>query len=249
MKKVSDLPHPINPSLANHLAGENEENNYAFSGWYLTKFIPAVVRLKIVPFERLPLALSHNRSLKRGADILLSFVVITCLLSWLIPVIALIIEIDSKGPVFFLQKRNKRNGKVFTCIKFRSMIVNEDADLVQAEENDKRITRFGKYLRKKHLDELPQFFNVLLGDMSIVGPRPHMIRDNLRYDKCVDHYANRLSVKPGITGLAQVMGYTGPVEDIGEMKSRVSIDNYYIRHWCLKLDAIILYITIIKAIL
>ena len=249
MKKLSDLPNPIKPSRAYRLARENDENNYAFPWKNLTKYIPAVVHPKTIPFERLPLALSHNRSFKRGADILLSFFVITSILSWLVPVIALIIKIDSKGPVFFLQKRNKRNGKVFTCIKFRSMIVNKDADLVQSKGNDKRITRFGKYLRKKHLDELPQFFNVLLGDMSIVGPRPHMISDNLRYDKCVDHYANRLSVKPGITGLAQVMGYTGPVEDIGEMKSRVRIDNYYIRHWCLKLDAIILYITIVKAIL
>lgn len=189
-----------------------------------------------------------NPFLKRSADIFFSVLIILFILSWLIPVIAILIKSDSRGPVFFLQKRNKKNGKVFTCIKFRSMIVNGDADLVQAGENDKRITRTGRYLRKSHFDELPQFFNVLWGDMSIIGPRPHMISDNLRYNGCVDHYASRISVKPGITGLAQVMGYSGPVKNIDEMKSRVNMDNYYIRHWSFKLDMIILYTTIINAI-
>lgn len=189
-----------------------------------------------------------NHILKRSVDIFFSVIIILFILSWLIPVIAILIKSDSRGPVFFLQKRNKKNGKVFTCIKFRSMVVNKDADLVQAEENDERITRTGRYLRKTHFDELPQFFNVLWGDMSVVGPRPHMISDNLRYDECVDHYADRLNVRPGITGLAQVMGYAGRVEDIDEIKSRVRMDNFYIRHWSLKLDAIILYTTIIKAI-
>jgi putative colanic acid biosynthesis UDP-glucose lipid carrier transferase len=195
-----------------------------------------------------PYGSRFNHILKRSVDIFFSVIIIVFILSWLIPVIAILIKSDSRGPVFFLQKRNKKNGKVFTCLKFRSMIVNEEADILQAKENDLRITRVGKFLRKNHLDELPQFINVLLGDMSVVGPRPHMISDNLRYDECVDHYANRLSVKPGITGLAQVMGCTGPVEDIAEMRKRVRIDNFYIRHWSLKLDMIILYTTVFKAI-
>lgn len=199
--------------------------------------------LYILPFDN-----RFNHILKRSVDIFFSVIIILFILSWLIPVIAILIKSDSKGPVFFLQRRNKKNSKVFTCLKFRSMFVNEEADLQQAKENDLRITRVGKFLRKNHFDELPQFFNVLWGDMSVVGPRPHMISDNLRYDECVDHYANRLSVKPGITGLAQVMGYSGPVEDIDGMKNRVSMDNFYIRHWSLKLDMIILYTTIIKAI-
>ncbi|MFS8083118.1 MAG: sugar transferase, partial [Ginsengibacter sp.] len=144
------------------------------------------------------------------------------------------------------QKRNKKNGRIFTCIKFRTMIVNEEADLKQAVENDSRITRIGKFLREYHLDELPQFINVLLGDMSVIGPRPHMISDNLNYDKMIDHYSYRSTVKPGIAGLAQVMGLCGRITNINTMKNRVNMDNFYIRHWSLKLDMIILYRTIFK---
>lgn len=218
----------------------------------LTENLDRIINYKSFPKRDLyiePFDNRFNHILKRSFDIFFSVIIIFFILSWLIPVIAILIKSDSRGPVFFLQKRNKKNGKVFTCIKFRSMIVNKDADLLQAEENDERITRTGKYLRKSHFDELPQFFNVLWGDMSVVGPRPHMISDNLRYNGCVDHYADRLSVKPGITGLAQVMGYIGPVEDIDEMKSRVRMDNLYISHRSLKLDMIILYITVFKAIL
>jgi putative colanic acid biosynthesis UDP-glucose lipid carrier transferase len=126
------------------------------------------------------------------------------------------------------------------------MIVNEEADLVQAKENDRRITHIGKFLRKYHLDELPQFINVLLGDMSVIGPRPHMISDNLKYEELISHYSFRSKAKPGITGLAQISGYTGPVTDIEKMKIRVNIDNFYTSNWSLKLDIIILYRTILK---
>ena len=126
------------------------------------------------------------------------------------------------------------------------MIVNAEADLLPAAANDARITRIGKFLRDSYLDELPQFFNVLLGDMSVVGPRPHMISDNLRYDELIKYYSQRSKIKPGITGLAQVMGYTGPAFDVEEMQNRVNMDIFYLRHWSLKLDFTILYHTIRK---
>ena len=128
------------------------------------------------------------------------------------------------------------------------MFVNEEADLLPAKKNDKRITRVGKFLRQNYLDELPQFFNVLWGDMSVVGPRPHMISDNLRYDELVKYYSYRSKIKPGITGLAQVMGYAGPAPDIEQMQNRVNMDIFYLRHWSLKLDFTILYHTIRKTL-
>jgi putative colanic acid biosysnthesis UDP-glucose lipid carrier transferase len=196
------------------------------------------------PLHIQPFDYRINRILKRITDIFFATFVIICILSWLIPIIAVLIKLDSKGPVFFLQKRNRKNGGIFTCIKFRSMIINEEADLIPATVNDTRITRIGKFLRHNYLDELPQFFNVLWGDMSVIGPRPHMISDNIRYEELVDHYAYRHKVKPGITGLAQVMGYVGLVADIQEMQDRVNLDIFYVRHWSLKLDFTILYRTI-----
>jgi putative colanic acid biosysnthesis UDP-glucose lipid carrier transferase len=201
-----------------------------------------------VSFVSVPLEFPVNRIIKRLIDIFIAMTFIACILSWLMPIIAILIKIDSKGPIFFFQKRNKKNSRIFTCIKFRSMIVNAEADLVQAKEDDNRITRFGMFLRKYHVDELPQFINVLFGDMSVIGPRPHMISDNLKYQELISHYSSRCGVKPGITGLAQVSGYAGPVTDIEKMKIRVQMDNFYIRHWSLKLDMMILCKTGLKTI-
>jgi len=159
---------------------------------------------------------------------------------------ALIIKLDSKGTVFFLQKRNKRGGKIFTCIKFRSMIENEDADLLQATTDDERITKFGRFLRDHYLDELPQFFNVLLGDMSFIGPRPHMINDNNKYEELIEFYDYRHKVKPGITGLSQAMGYVGETRNLQAMRDRVQLDIFYVRHWSLLLDLKILWHTFRK---
>jgi len=198
------------------------------------------------PLIHLPLDNRFNILFKRSFDVLFSLVLIVGVLSWLIPIIALMIWIDSKGPIFFLQKRNKKNGEFFTCIKFRSMIVNADADILPASEDDERITKFGRFLRDHYLDELPQFFNVLFGDMSIIGPRPHMISDNLKYESLIDHYNDRSKVKPGITGLAQVLGYTGVAGDLQKMKDRVNVDVFYLRHWSIKLDAMILLKTALK---
>jgi lipopolysaccharide/colanic/teichoic acid biosynthesis glycosyltransferase len=195
---------------------------------------------------QLPLDRSSKRIIKRSADIFLSSIVIVSVLSWLIPVMALLIKLDSKGPVFFLQKRNKRGGKIFTCIKFRSMVENEDADLLQATVGDERITKLGRFLRNHYLDELPQFFNVLVGDMSFIGPRPHMVSDNNKYEELIEFYDYRHKVKPGITGLSQAMGYVGETRNIQAMRDRVQLDIFYVRHWSLSLDLKILWHTIRK---
>src|SRR5215204_5915966 len=195
---------------------------------------------------QLPLDNISKKIIKRSGDIFLSSLVIIGILSWLIPIIALLIKLDSKGPVFFLQKRNKRGGKTFTCIKFRSMIENEDADLLQASADDERITKLGRFLRNHYLDELPQLFNVLFGDMSFIGPRPHMVSDNNKYKELIEFYDYRHKVKPGITGLSQAMGYVGETRNIQAMRDRVQLDIFYVRHWSLRLDMKILWDTIRK---
>ena len=195
---------------------------------------------------QLPLDSISKRIIKRSGDILLSSLIIAGILSWLMPVIALLIKLDSKGPVFFLQKRNKKGGKTFTCIKFRSMIENEEADLLQASADDERITKLGRFLRNHYLDELPQFFNVLLGDMSFIGPRPHMVSDNHKYEELIEFYDYRHKVKPGITGLSQAMGYVGETRNIQAMRDRVQLDIFYVRHWTMCLDLKILWNTIRK---
>lgn len=238
------IHYSISPDLAIGDRDLNQSNGAASTSIYqeLSHLIN-VKRMLAPPSIIQPLDLSTNRIMKRALDILFSLVVIIGLLSWLTPIIALLIKLDSRGPVFFLQNRNKKNGVLFTCIKFRSMNVNEEADILPAHMNDKRITRIGRFLRNNYLDELPQFLNVLWGDMSVVGPRPHMISDNIRFEEVVDYYSSRHDVKPGITGLAQVLGYLGPTPDIQKMKNRVSIDIFYVRHWSLVLDVMILYRT------
>lgn len=176
----------------------------------------------------------HNRRgffmMKRAFDIVFSFMVIVCLLSWLIPVIGLLIKLSSKGPVFFAQKRVGFLGKSFTCYKFRTMRVNQMADTMAAQHNDTRITRIGQFLRKSNLDELPQFINVFLGQMSIVGPRPHMYADCAKFSDLISNYKFRNLVRPGITGLAQVKGFRGPVENFDQIFHRYQFDAFYIRN-------------------
>jgi putative colanic acid biosysnthesis UDP-glucose lipid carrier transferase len=196
--------------------------------------------------KSLPLEQRFNRFIKRTTDIILSLLVIVCILPWLVPVMALLIKAGSKGPVFFLQKRNKKDGGIFTCIKFRSMIVNDEADMLPAAQNDRRITFIGRFMRRSFIDELPQFINVLLGDMSVIGPRPHMLSEHYKFEAQVSHYHFRQKVKPGITGLSQVMGLEGAVSTIKRMNDRVMVDNFYVRHWTFKLDLIILFRTVCK---
>jgi putative colanic acid biosynthesis UDP-glucose lipid carrier transferase len=149
---------------------------------------------------------------------------------FLFPIIAILIKLESRGPVFFIQKRVGRGGRSFFCYKFRTMVVNSEANTAQAGENDIRITRVGSFLRKSNLDELPQFFNVLMGDMSIVGPRPHMHADCTKFSSVIPGYKFRNIVKPGITGLAQSKGFRGPTHDFTSMFHRYQLDAFYIRN-------------------
>jgi putative colanic acid biosysnthesis UDP-glucose lipid carrier transferase len=167
---------------------------------------------------------------KRAFDISVSALVILVILSWLTPVLAILIKMSTPGPVFFLQKRVGRFGRSFTCIKFRTMIINSEADRRQATENDGRITGIGKFLRKSNIDELPQFFNVLMGQMSIVGPRPHMHADCYYFSTMIPRYKFRTLVKPGITGLSQIKGYHGQVISKECIFHRYQYDAYYVRH-------------------
>ena len=196
--------------------------------------------------REMPLSNDLNTILKRTFDVVFSLFVIVFLLSWITPIIALIIKIESRGPVFFKQTRNGIKFREFICYKFRSMIENNDADVQQATKNDKRVTKIGKILRKTSLDELPQFFNVLIGNMSVVGPRPHMIKENERYSKSVDKFMVRHFVKPGITGLAQVKGFRGEVETDEDIINRVKYDIYYLENWSLILDLNIVFLTTIN---
>lgn len=197
-------------------------------------------------FINSPLENRTNLYVKRSVDIFVSSLAILFLLSWLIPVLALLIRLNSKGSVFFLQKRIKKGGRLFTCIKFRTMVENEEAHTLAAHANDNRVTTIGKFLRKHHIDELPQLLNVWWGDMSLIGPRPHMISDDIKFENMIEHYPLRYKVKPGITGMAQVLGYAGPVTDIENLKRRVEKDVYYIRYWSALLDAKIVCRTFLK---
>lgn len=185
---------------------------------------------------------------KRTLDILFSFLFIVLVLSWLSPIIAAWIKLDSKGPVFFSQKRTGRNGKIFWCLKFRTMVQNDEADEKPADENDPRITRAGRFLRRTNIDELPQFFNILAGSMSLVGPRPHMLSDCMRFSFVVSSYKFRNLVKPGITGLAQTKGYIGPARDYESIMTRYYWDAVYVRKACLWFDIKIIGNTIQRSI-
>jgi putative colanic acid biosynthesis UDP-glucose lipid carrier transferase len=196
----------------------------------------------------LPLHNPYKRFVKRSFDILLSLIVIIGILPWLTLILAILIKAGSGGPVFFLQKRSKKYNDVFTCIKFRSMFINDNADILPATKNDSRITPIGKFLRRSFIDELPQFINVLLGDMSVIGPRPHMLNEHFKFEAEIPHYHLRQNIQPGITGLSQVMGLEGAVNTSKRMNDRVVVDNFYIRHWSLKLDLIILYKTSCKVV-
>jgi len=182
---------------------------------------------------------------KRVFDIVFSGLVIIVLLSWFIPLIAVLILADSKGPVFFIQNRPGRFKKPFSCIKLRSMTVNNRTEK-SASRNDTRITRIGKFIRKTSIDELPQFFNVFFGQMSIVGPRPNLTSQNDRYSKIFDDYSKRMYLKPGITGLAQVSGARGGIDNDIEMKHRIKYDIFYIRNWSFALDIKIIIWTVLN---
>ncbi len=214
------------------------------SGFYHLHYIGGLPVLKRF---REPLRHLHKQILKRSFDIIFSSLVIVLILSWLIPLVTLLIKLESKGPVFFKQSRSGRNNATFTCLKFRSMHPNL-TEAVQATKNDKRVTKVGAFLRKTNLDEFPQFLNVFMGDMSIVGPRPHMLQHTVQYSDKVNHYMVRLYLKPGLTGWAQVNGYRGEVKNIQFMETRVEHDIWYMENWSLLLDIKIMFLTFINII-
>jgi putative colanic acid biosynthesis UDP-glucose lipid carrier transferase len=190
-----------------------------------------------------PLGISLNATLKRLFDIVFSASVIVSLFPILFPAIALAIRFDSEGPIFFKQLRPGKKNKLFDCYKFRTMYVN-DATEVQATKNDSRITKVGRFLRKTNLDELPQFFNVLLGNMSVVGPRPNLISQLEKYSKTIQLYKIRHFITPGITGYAQVNGFRGETKDPELMEKRVYYDVLYLENWSLALDIKIIFLTV-----
>ncbi|WP_027076564.1 exopolysaccharide biosynthesis polyprenyl glycosylphosphotransferase [Maribacter antarcticus] len=204
--------------------------------------------LPILSLRDIPLHNSLNALLKRAFDIVFSLFVIFGLLLWLGPLLALLIRLESKGPVFFIQKRTGFDNNEFQCFKFRSMAVNENADAKQAGKNDMRVTKIGKFIRKTSIDELPQFYNVLFGNMSVVGPRPHMLKHTDEYANRVDKYMLRHFVKPGITGLAQVRGYRGEIENDIDIQNRIKFDIFYVENWSFFLDLKIVVQTIVNAI-
>ncbi len=241
-----------------------EENNDIYD--IMNKAEIECIRFKIVPnlsvfinknvhidyFNDMPIISLRSQALddvgnkikKRFLDVVVSSLVIMFILSWLIPIIALLIVLESRGPVFFLQLRTGKNKKNFYCLKFRSMRMNKDSELKQATKGDARVTKTGKFLRRTSLDEFPQFINVFKGEMSLVGPRPHMVKHTLDYSKIVDDYMIRQFLKPGITGWAQVNGYRGEVTNPEQIQMRVSKDLWYLENWTLWLDIKILFLTV-----
>lgn len=206
------------------------------------------MQLPVLKSHEEPMSTMENRIKKRMVDLLISTIVIVFLLSWMVPLIGLLIKIQSPGPIFFKQPRSGRNNKSFGCYKFRSMVVNKESDAQQASKEDKRITSIGKFLRKSNLDEFPQFINVFLGQMSVVGPRPHMLSHTEHYSQLIQHYMVRHFVKPGITGWAQVNGYRGETKDPELMAKRVEYDLDYLGNWSAMLDFKIVCITAINMI-
>jgi len=206
--------------------------------------VKSVRKLSLINPQEIPLDNLLSRFSKRTFDVVISTLSILFIFSWLFPIVILFIKLGSKGPVFFLQDRTGINNRIFKCIKFRSMRVNSNANIKQATLNDSRITRFGHIMRNSHIDELPQFFNVFIGQMSIVGPRPHMLKHTEFYSGLIKYYLVRHYVKPGITGWAQINGYCGETDELWQMEKRVEYDMFYINNWSFFWDIKILWLTV-----
>ncbi|MBW2961515.1 undecaprenyl-phosphate glucose phosphotransferase [Mesonia aestuariivivens] len=204
--------------------------------------------LPILSLRDIPIEDPLNQFIKRIFDVCMAVIVLVGVMSWLTPILAIFIMSESKGPIFFRQKRNGLDYKEFYCYKFRSMRLNPEAHLHQATKNDKRITKIGKFMRKTSIDEMPQFINVLFGEMSVVGPRPHMVSHTHMYAERIDKFMVRHFVKPGITGLAQTSGFRGEVETDFDIISRVRYDIFYLENWSLLLDLKIIFQTIYNAV-
>ena len=192
--------------------------------------------LSVLSPPALPLAGAYNRAVKRAFDVAVSVVVIPSVVMPLMAIVALIQRRNSPGPLFFRQDRVGENGKTFKILKFRTMQVVNDNEARQASANDNRVYRGGRWLRRLSVDEFPQFFNVLRGEMSVIGPRPHMLEHEREFEKFHELYGSRRYVKPGVTGLAQVEGFRGEVKDASDIRGRARYDLFYVKHWCLALD-------------
>ena len=206
--------------------------NYEFKNFFIKK----LYNIPIIDVNLLPLDLWYNQLSKRIFDIIFSLFVLIFFVSWMYVIFGIIIKLQSKGPVLFVQRRHGLGGNIFNCYKFRTMILNNQEDTKFADNSDSRLTAFGKFLRISALDEMPQFVNVLLGDMSTVGPRPHPLQLNEQFSKKIDKFSKRHQFKPGITGLAQVQGFRGKIYGFHDMSSRVRLDRYYFKHWTLFFD-------------
>jgi len=204
--------------------------------------------IPIVFIRSEPLESYTNRFFKRLFDIIASFIFLITVFPWLLIILGTAIKLSSRGPIFFMQKRTGKNGKEFTCIKFRSMNINKEANEKQASKNDSRVTTIGALLRKTNLDETPQFINVLIGDMSIVGPRPHMLKQTEEFCLLIDKYMLRHLAKPGITGLAQITGCRGETRNVQEMEQRIQRDVWYLENWTYWLDVKIIFQTVVLMI-
>lgn len=202
--------------------------------------------IPILSLRSEPLEDIAARIKKRLFDVAFSMGVIVFILSWLTPVIALLVKLSSRGPVFFVQLRSGKNNKSFKCYKFRSLRVNKESDLKQVTKDDNRITKIGKILRKTNLDELPQFWNVFIGNMSVVGPRPHMLKHTEAFSGIINDYMVRHFIKPGITGWAQVNGFRGEIKEEAELKQRILYDIWYSENWSIWLDFRIIFLTVYK---
>jgi len=202
-----------------------------------------IENIPIMKLRSEPLNSFTNRVVKRFFDVMFSLIVVVFIFSWLFPIIALTIKFTSKGPVFFVQERTGKDGEAFNCFKFRSMTVNKASDHLQATKNDARVTKFGAFMRKTSIDELPQIINVLLNNMSLVGPRPHMLKHTEEYRLLVDKFMVRHFAKPGVTGWAQINGYRGETKLVKDMENRATADIWYIENWSFLLDVKIVFKT------
>jgi putative colanic acid biosynthesis UDP-glucose lipid carrier transferase len=208
--------------------------------------LESIESVPIMAVRTEPLQFMHNQVIKRIFDIVFSIIFLITLFPILYIIFSILIKLSSRGPIIFKQTRTGIYGQNFDCYKFRSMKMNEDADEKQAEKDDPRVTKIGQFLRRSNLDEIPQFYNVLIGDMSVVGPRPHMLKHTELYSTIIDKYMVRHLIKPGITGWAQVNGYRGETKTMEQMEGRVRYDVWYLENWTFLLDLKIVLVTILN---
>lgn len=253
---ISEIYCTLSPESLNELyslAEEAEKNFIRF------RFVPDlrnfidrkvhvdfIENMPVLSLRAEPLSYKTAQIKKRIFDVVMSSLIIVFLLSWLLPLLAILIKLDSKGPVFFTQKRSGKNNQPFSCLKLRSLKAHDHADGAtnQVTKDDERVTKVGRFLRKTNLDELPQFFNVLRGQMSIVGARPHMLRHTVDFATIETEYMLRHLTKPGVTGWAQINGYRGEIKQVNQLKKRIEHDIWYIENWNIWLDVKIVFLTV-----